>query len=119
MSEYKSSIEKWRPSGFVRGMWFGIAIMFTSNILVEAMRDDDVNPTELQANNHHLQEELAGDFNDVDGLILDSSNKSFTFETQNGDVLEVCTGQYEISQEIATVAGNIACTRTLQPQGNK
>ena len=71
---------------------------------------------ETQVHNEQLDEELEHEFAPVTHLSLDGKD-SFSFETMEGQTVEVCIGNYEVEADTARVSGEIACTRTIDREG--
>lgn len=45
-------------------------------------------------------------------VIVKDQDETFSYESRSNGQAETCTGKYEVEDDVATVAGSIACTQT-------
>ncbi len=69
---------------------------------------------DVQIYNSQLHDQLTRDHS-VAQLILDPSDKSFTFATTDPQTSapETCTGKYNVAHNVASVVGNLTCSQAV------
>lgn len=74
--------------------------------------NSDERVREAQQNNHQVFGQVNVGYDGVEDLILDDQSHSFSFRTKSGDKVEVCKGDYQVTEHAAKVVGEVACTHT-------
>ena len=64
-----------------------------------------------------IEKEIERGGRNIGSLVLKDTDKTFSYNVSSGEKSENCTGHYEIQQNTAKIAGDIACTYTVsQPK---
>lgn len=45
-------------------------------------------------------------------VIIKDQDETFSFKSRDNGQVETCTGEYQVEDDVATLAGSIACTQT-------
>ena len=73
----------------------------------------DARVERVQQYNAQLQPQLVEISPGVMGTVtIKDKDETFSFTARDDGKVETCTGEYEVEDDVATVAGSIACTQT-------
>lgn len=81
-------------------------------VICASNNSGDITPEQVEAVQGYsaqVESDLSSQFDEVRDLRLTVAGQQLEF--RSGD--EQCQGQYEVKNEIASVAGDIACTQTI------
>lgn len=89
------------------------------NVLGRHTENTDSRIRDVQAFNTQVYEQLQPDYNGLGRLVLNDETDTFEFQvTPEGRKSQTCEGDYQVTDGIAKVTGNIACTTTVKVGGN-
>jgi len=97
----------------------GVSAFNIGNLFGRLANDGDERVKDVQAHNAHVLEQLGTDYPDLQELVLDDESENYTFAfIPEGEMPQVCEGEYDVSDGIAQITGSIACTTTIEVDGN-
>lgn len=92
---------------FNAGMWLMVGLHSCGDNSAERLAD-------VQEHNAQLLDELRPDFPSMGRLVLNDKTDTFEFHVASeGEQTQTCAGEYEVVENKAQVAGDIACTSTV------
>lgn len=90
--------------------FFASRYFLTIDQLNEANKEADKRVAAVQEINAQLSDQLSDSY-EISGLVVDDEGSSFEFTSVlPGSGRELCTGNFEIVDDVARGVGNIACT---------
>ncbi len=103
---------------FWKGYFWGAAFLMPGAILnlVDTFIEEDKikdRVIETQVYHEQIEETLTQDFESLSDLRLDGYG-NFTFKTEESSQLEVCKGNYKVQENLALIAGDLVCSRSLE-----
>lgn len=68
----------------------------------------------VQEHNAQIYEQLDRDYDGIGRLILNDETDTYEFHlTPEGEQPQVCEGEYQVTDSVAQLTGDIACTTTV------
>ena len=105
---------------FIQGLCTGVVIMSSLNLFVNSCtrtdRESDARQRvfDVQEHNAQLHEELGEEYPGLGQLILNDETDTYEFHlTPEGEQPQVCEGEYRVTDGVAQLTGDIACTTTV------
>ena len=114
MSKESSVFESAGFNGFCVGV-IATAVLSFSVQTCYGNSDEDLERAtqEAQIHNKQIYTQLEPEVSPFKGLILNTGDETFEFQSQQNGQAEACSGEYDVEDDVATLAGPIACTNTI------
>lgn len=95
---------------------YGVAtVAITASRLIFGSGGGEVNPEDIQRHNSQIEQVVSDRLEAPEDLILDGKDKTFEFTiSQEGQPEQSCSGEYTVTEDVASITGEIACTTTIQ-----
>ncbi len=87
----------------------GFSLCNFAHILLD---DSDSDIEKIQTYNYQIADELSTQFESIEDLRLTVDGQDFEFDSAGRS----CSGEYEVTEEVATIAGDITCSQTIQTE---